>query len=238
MKNNEKQTKSKTRVREHGEVYTAEREVKAMCDLVDNMCQDYSKRFLEPACGNGNFLAEILTRKLANIKKNYRRSAYDFERFSVFAVSSLYGVDILQDNVSECRNRLFEIWNTEYKSVCKKECNEQTCNAVKYILNKNILCGNALTLMCVDENQQDTPEPIIFPEWSVVGGTNLKRRDFRLDVLLKVGEKPPESKQRSMFDNDDDIYQYLTLNPVTGEYIAKPIREFPQLPYRRIQENG
>lgn len=234
---NEKQTKSKTRVREHGEVYTAEREVKAMCDLVDNMCQDYSKRFLEPACGNGNFLAEILTRKLANIKKNYRRSAYDFERFSVFAVSSLYGVDILQDNVAECRNRLFEIWNTEYKSVCKKECNEQTRNAVKYILSKNILCGNALTLMCVDENQQDTTEPIIFPEWSVVGGTSLKRRDFRLDVLLKVGEKPTDNKQRSVFDGEDDIYQYLTLNPVTSEYIAKPIREFPQLPYRRIQEN-
>ncbi len=239
MITNEKQTKSKQRVQEHGEVFTAAREVKAMCDLVDNMCQDYSKRFLEPACGNGNFLAEILTRKLANIKKNYRRSAYDFERFSVFAVSSLYGVDILQDNVAECRNRLFEIWNAEYKSVCKKECNEQTRNAVKYILSKNILCGNALTLMCVDENQQDTPEPIIFPEWSVVGGTSLKRRDFRLDVLLKVGEKPsPKRTQQSIFDGDDDIYQYLTLNPVTGEYIAKPIREFPQLPYRRIQENG
>ncbi len=234
---NEKQTKSKTRVREHGEVYTAEREVKAMCDLVDNMCQDYSKRFLEPACGNGNFLAEILTRKLANIKKNYRRSSYDFERFSVFAVSSLYGVDILQDNVAECRNRLFEIWNTEYKSICKKECNEQTRNAVKYILNKNILCGNALTLMCVDENQQDTTEPIIFPEWSVVGGTSLKRRDFRLDVLLKVGEKPT-SKQRSMFDDEDDISKYLRINPVTGEYDALPIREYPQLPYRRISENG
>lgn len=234
---NEKQTKSKTRVREHGEVYTAEREVKAMCDLVDNMCQDYSKRFLEPACGNGNFLAEILTRKLANIKKNYRRSSYDFERFSVFAVSSLYGVDILQDNVAECRNRLFEIWNTQYTAVCKKECNEQTRNAVKYILSKNILCGNALTLMCVDENQQDTTEPIIFPEWSVVGSTSLKRRDFRLDVLLKVGEKPT-SKQRSMFDDEDDISKYLRINPVTGEYDALPIREYPQLPYRRISENG
>lgn len=233
------QVKSKQRVQEHGEVYTAEREVKAMCDLVDNMCQDYSKRFLEPACGNGNFLAEILTRKLANIKKNYRRSAYDFERFSVFAISSLYGVDILQDNVVECRERLFELWDAEYKSICKKECNDQTRTAVKYILSKNILCGNALTLMCVDENQQDTTEPIIFPEWSVVGGTSLKRRDFRLDVLLKVGEKPTEERtQQSMFGDTDDIYQYLTLNPVTGEYIAKPIREFPQLPYRRIQENG
>ena len=232
-----KQVKSKERVAEHGEVFTAEREVKAMCDLVSNMCEDYSKRFLEPACGDGNFLAEILSRKLANIKKNYRRSSYDFERFSVFAVSSIYGVELLMDNVIECRKRLFAIWDKEYKSVCKKDCNEQTREAVKYILDKNILCGNALTLMCVDENQQDTDKPIIFPEWSVIGGTSLKRRDFRLDVLLKVGEKPQEKKQKSIFDNEEDITKYLTLNPVTGEYIAKPIKEYPQLPYRRVQEN-
>ena len=231
------QVKSKDRVANHGEVFTAEREVKAMCDLVGNMCDDYSKRFLEPACGDGNFLAEILSRKLANLKKNYRRSAYDFERYSVVAVSSIYGVELLIDNVIECRNRLYNIWEKEYKAVCKKDCNEQTRMAVKYILSKNILCGNALTLMCVDENQQDTDEPIIFPEWSMIGGTSLKRRDFRLDVLLKVGERPPEKKQKSIFDEEDDLAQYLTQNPVTGEYIAKPIREFPPLHYRRIHEN-
>ena len=221
----QKQVKSRDRVAEHGEVFTAEREVKAMCDLVGNMCDDYSKRFLEPACGDGNFLAEILSRKLANIKKNYKRSSYDFERFSVFAVSSIYGVELLMDNVIECRNRLYALWNKEYQAVCKKDCNEQTKMAVRYILTKNILCGNALTLMCVDDNQQDTAEPIIFPEWSIIGGTSLKRRDFRLDVLLKVGEKPDAKKQKSLFDDEDDITQYLTLNPVTREYIAKPIRE-------------
>lgn len=232
------QVKSKDRVADHGEVFTAEREVKAMCDLVSNMCEDYSKRFLEPACGDGNFLAEILSRKLANLKKKYKRSSYDFERFSVFAVSSIYGVDIMQDNVQECRNRLYKIWNKEYTTVCKKDCNEQTRQAVKYILSKNILCGNALTLMCVDENQQDTSVPIIFPEWSVISGTSLKRRDFRLDVLLKVGERPPEKKQKSIFDEEDDLTKYLTLNPVTDEYIAKPLREYPALHYRRIHENG
>ena len=232
----ESQIKSKERVAERGEVFTAEREVKAMCDLVGNMCEDYSKRFLEPACGDGNFLAEILSRKLTIIKKKYKRSAYDFERFSVFAVSSIYGVDIMQDNVTECRKRLYEIWEKEYKAICKKECNDETRAAVRYILDKNILCGNALTLMCVDAEQQDTNEPIIFPEWSVTGGTSLKRRDFRLDVLLKVGEKPQET-QRSVFDDEDDIGKYLRINPVTGEYDALPIREYPQLPYRRIHEN-
>lgn len=232
-----KQIKSKQRVSNHGEVFTAEREVKSMCDLVQNMCEDYSKRFLEPACGNGNFLAEILTRKLNNVKKNYKRSPYDYERFSVFAITSIYGVDILQDNIIECRNRLFNIWNKEYKAICKKEVNEQTIRAVKYILSKNILCGNALTLMCVDENQQDTDIPIIFPEWSIVGGTNLKRRDFRLDVLLKVGEKPQKKQQQSLFDNEDGIDKYLTLNPITGEYLAKPIKEYTGVHYRRINEN-
>ena len=231
-----KQVKSKQRVADHGEVFTAEREVKAMCDLVGNMCEDYSKRFLEPACGDGNFLAEILSRKLTSIKKKYKRSAYDFERFSVFAVSSIYGVDIMQDNVTECRQRLYEIWEKEYKAICKKECNDETRAAVRYILDKNILCGNALTLMCVDAEQQDTNEPIIFPEWSATGGTSLKRRDFRLDVLLKVGEKPQET-QRSVFDDEDDIGKYLRINPVTSEYDALPIREYPQLPYRRIHEN-
>lgn len=233
----DKQIKSKHRVADHGEVFTGEREVKAMCNLVQNMCEDYSKRFLEPACGNGNFLAEILTRKLNSIKKKYKRSPYDYERFSVFAITSLYGIDILQDNVIECCNRLFDIWDKEYKTVCKKEVNEQTREAVKYILSKNILCGNALTLMCVNENQQDTEIPIIFPEWSVVGGVSLKRRDFRLDVLLKVGEKPQDQVQQSLFDYQDDIYKYLTINPVTGEYLAKPIKEYISLPYRRINEN-
>ncbi len=233
----DKQIKSKHRVVNHGEVFTAEREVKAMCDLVQNMCDDYSKRFLEPACGNGNFLAEILIRKLKSLKKMYKRSPYDYERFSVFAITSVYGIDILQDNVIECCNRLFAIWDKEYKAICKKEVNEQTREAVKYILSKNILCGNALTLMRVDENQQDTDIPIIFSEWSIVGGVNLKRRDFRLDVLLKVGEKPQEQIQQSLFDEQDDIYKYLTINPVTGEYFAKPIKEYRSLPYRRIKEN-
>lgn len=238
MNNSCHQVKSKRRVADHGEVFTAEREVKAMCDLVGGMCDDYSKRFLEPACGNGNFLAEIVERKLQSLKKKYGRSAYDFERFSVFAMTSVYGVDILSDNVNECQKRLYGIWEKFYKAVCKKECNDETKAAVKFILSQNILCGNALTLMCVDDNQQDINIPIIFPEWSVIGSTSLKRRDFRLDVLLKVGEKPSENEQMSIVDDESDVLQYLTQNPVTGEYIAQPIREFPAVNYRRLCEHA
>ena len=228
------QTKSKKRVRDHGEVFTAEREVKAMCDLVKDETERIDSRFLEPACGTGNFLEEILTRKLAVVKKLYKSNPYDYERYAVLAATGIYGVELLADNVRECRERLFALWNKEYTAVCKKSANDETREAVNYILSKNILCGNALTLMCVDENQKDTDTPIIFPEWSLLGA-KLKRRDFRLDVMLKAGDKPNRG-QSSMFE--EDIYKYLSVNPVTGELMAEPICEYPPVHYRRVQENG
>lgn len=237
VKSQNSQIKSKKRVAERGEVFTAEREVKAMCDLVAQECDRIDSRFLEPACGNGNFLAEILTRKLNTVKKLYKSNPYDYERYSVLAISSVYGVDILQDNVFECRERLFKLWDKEYKSVCKKAVNTETQNAVKYILSKNILCGNALTLMCVDENQRDIDLPIIFPEWSLMQGTLIKRRDFRLDVMLKANDKP-KNGQPSLFDIPENIRKYITLNPMTKEYMPLPICEYPPVHYRRVQENG
>lgn len=231
-----RQVKSKERVRAHGEVFTAEREVKAMCDLVAQECERIDSRFLEPACGDGNFLAEIITRKLNTVKKLYKSNPYDFERYSVLAVSSIYGVDILSDNVLECRKRLFNIWDKEYTSVCKKSANDFSRAAVKYILSKNILCGNALTLMRVDEEQKDTSDPIVFPEWSLIAGTKLKRRDFRLDVLLKANDKP-KNGIISLLDVPDDIRPYLSVNPTNGEYMAEPIKEYPPVHYRRIEEN-
>lgn len=231
------QIKSKKRVAEHGEVFTNEREVKAMCDLVAQECDRIDSRFLEPACGDGNFLAEILTRKLTTVKKLYKSNPYDFERYSVLAITSLYGVDILADNVAECRARLFKLWDKEYKSICKKAVMQETREAVKYILSKNILCGNALTLMCVDENQNDLDTPIIFPEWSLMLGTKLKRRDFRLDVMLKANDKP-KNKQPSLLDVPEDIRKYLSINPTTKEYMTLTICEYPPVHYRKVQENG
>lgn len=121
-----KQIKSKQRVADHGEVFTAEREVEAMCDLVKQETERIDSRFLEPACGDGNFLSVVLKRKLAIVTKKYRRSAYDWERNSLLALGSLYGVDILLDNVIACQKRLYEIWSKEYKAVCKNECNDET----------------------------------------------------------------------------------------------------------------
>lgn len=182
---NKTQTKSKERVREHGEVFTAEREVKAMCDLVKDETERIDSRFLEPACGDGNFLAEILKRKLAVVRKKYGKSPLDYEKNSLLAASSIYGVDILQDNVIACRARMFDIWNREYTAVCKKECDDQTREAVRFILSRNIVCGNALTLKCVDGNGNDTDEPIIFSEWAFITGSMLQRSDYTFAELLE-----------------------------------------------------
>ena len=139
----ERQVKSKQRVADHGEVFTADREVQAMCDLVKQETERIDSRFLEPACGEGNFLAEILKRKLAIVKKKYRRSAYDWERNSLLALGSMYGVDIMLYNAIACRQRLYDIWEKEYRAVCKKECNDDTREAARFILKRNIVCGNA-----------------------------------------------------------------------------------------------
>ena len=110
MGNDGRQVKSRERVRERGEVFTAEREVKAMCDLVKNETERIDSTFLEPACGDGNFLIEILTRKLAVVVARYGKSADDLAFYSIRALMSLYGVDILKDNVEACRERLFGVW--------------------------------------------------------------------------------------------------------------------------------
>ena len=234
-----KQVKSKQRVADHGEVFTAEREVNAMCDLVATQCDNVDATFLEPACGDGNFLSEILSRKLARVKKDAKSDHISWEWLSVRAIASLYGVDIMQDNCEECRFRLFKQWDKAYKSACKKDCNDETRESVKYILSKNIVCGNALTMMCVDENQQDTEQYITFVEFKTCGKMYmLKRRDYRLDVLLKANEKPTKNKQLSLNPDEEDIYNFLEENPVTGEYMPKPLKEYPPLHYRRIKENG
>ncbi len=213
----EKQIKSRQRVAEHGEVYTAEREVKAMCDLVSDECSRIDSRFLEPACGDGNFLAEILTRKLAAVKKKYKKSVIDYEKNALLAVSSIYGVDILADNVAACRERLFKMWRKEYKAVVKTAYSEDTERSVRFILSKNIVCGNALTLMCVDENGIDTDTPIIFSEWAFIMGANMQRQDFTFSELL----------------NRDDEQTLLDDKADEGTLISRYVCN-----YRRLWENG
>ena len=235
----QKQVKSKKRVADHGEVFTAEREVNAMLDLVKQETERIDSRFLEPACGNGNFLAEILRRKLAVVKRRYRRSPADYEKNSVLAVSSVYGVDILQDNARECQERLYQIWDQEYRAVCKRQTNEDCRRSVDFILKRNIVCGNALTLKKVDEYRNDTDEPIVFSEWAFVTEGNLQRSDYTFDKLLQ-GDEPARDLFRSEPDgSSDQAATQLTLFRQTeprndeGEFLKKCVSH-----YRKVWLDG
>lgn len=176
---NQAQSKSKKRVADHGEVFTNEREVNAMLDLVQQETERIDSRFLEPACGTGNFLVEILKRKLKVVVDKYRKSQLEFERYSVIAISSIYGIDLLEDNAQECRERLLLIFKDTYVTLYKKRIKHECIGTIQYILKKNILVGNALTLL------QNNGQPIIFSEWSLVNGSMIKRRDYTFDTLLK-----------------------------------------------------
>lgn len=174
------QVNSKKRVNDHGEVFTSEREVNAMLDLVKQETQRIDSRFLEPACGTGNFLVEILTRKLDIVEKRYAKNQLEFERYAIVAVSSIYGIDILQDNVQACRDRLYEIFKKRYTKLFKKKCKEECRKSAFFILSRNILWGDALNLKTPDNKA----EPIVFSEWNFVKGNMIKRRDYTMANLL------------------------------------------------------
>ena len=240
-----KMIKSRERVTDHGEVFTGEREVNAMLDLVKQETDRVDSRFLEPACGDGNFLAEILHRKLAAAKKRAipprkrKPIPLEFEKQSVIAVASLYGVDILIDNVIACRDRLYNIWNAEYEAICGKETDDQCREAVRFILSRNIVCGNALSLKVVDENGIDTDEPIIFSEWAFVMGDKMQRKDFRFDKLLAGDYDPKAEIEREQQAASEPSRQLNLLDLMEdkpsdeGEFLKSYITD-----YRRVQEYG
>ncbi len=211
----QKQVISKQRVADYGEVFTSPEIVNAMLDLVKQETERIDSRFLEPACGTGNFLTEILRRKLNAVEKKYRRSQLEFERNLVLAVSSIYGIDILEDNVIACRQRLFEIADERYTALFKKKAKDGVRKVLRFILSKNIIWGDALNLKTVGEN----PQPIIFSEWSPMNGSLIKRRDFAFKELIE---------QSSMSE--------LPLFSDLGEqaFIPAPVREYPPLHFLKL----
>lgn len=175
-----------------------------MLDLVKQETERIDSRFLEPACGTGNFLTEILERKLRVVETRYRRSQFEYEKYLVIAVSSMYGIDILEDNVIECRMRLFEIVNQKYTSLFKQKARDEVRKVVKFILDRNIIHGDALTLKTVGEDLR----PITFSEWSF-HGSMVKRRDFTFSSLLPEKQnKQPDlfSKEALKSDLGEDVF--------------------------------
>lgn len=208
----EKQIRSRKRVEQHGEVFTSEREVNAMLDLVLQETERIDSRFLEPACGTGNFLIEILRRKLNVVCLRYRKSQSIYEKYAFTAVASVYGIDLLEDNVMDCRARLFGMFDADYSRLFKSNCSEDFRNAIRFLLKKNIICGDALKLT------KESGEPIIFSEWSIVSDAYVKRRDFSFQEILDG-----HNSQTSLFCfSEKAVY-----DSESRGFIPAPIAEFP-----------
>lgn len=209
------QIKSRARVSAHGEVFTAPREVNAMLDLVKPETERIDSRFLEPACGNGNFLAEILRRKLRIAKQRHASCRTDYELNALIAAASIYGIEIQPDNVIECRERLYGIFCDAYRALFPEAAaDEEYLRSIRFVLRRNILWGDALTLCTPDSRRR----PIVFSEWSALG-LRLKRRDFTLDMLLR---NRPMSGPNLFSDLGDEAF------------IPTPIREYPPTHYLKL----
>ncbi len=204
--------KSRQRVADHGEVFTGEREVNAMLAMVHHETERIESRFLEPACGTGNFLVPILEKKLGVVRKKYSKSQLEFERYAVVAVSSIYGIDILEDNVQLCRERLFKVFDDIYSALYKKKCKDTCMDTIRFILSKNILLGDALSLQTVGKQ----PKPIVFSEWSPVNGSMIKRRDYTFAELI-----PGITKKASLF------LKTLVSDMGTPAFIPSTVQDFP-----------
>lgn len=206
------QVKSKKRVTDHGEVFTNAREVNAMLDLVKHETERIESRFLEPACGNGNFLAEILKRKLTIVDARYSKGQLEWEYYSLIAVSSIYGVDILEDNTRECQERLLNIFSKKYISKFGTNCKLEMIKSVRFVLTRNILWGNAL-----DFTNPITKKQLVFSEWRMINAGMIKRRDYIFKFLVE------KSHQFELFNDEG--------NP---EAIDEPIMEFPLTHYLKL----
>jgi len=211
--------KSRQRVQDHGEVLTPQHIVNAMLDLVKQETERIDSRFLEPACGTGNFLVEILQRKLRVVKARYARVQLEYERYAVLAVSSIYGIDILEDNAEACRQRLFAVFDAAYTQLFKNKTKEACRATVRYLLRKNIIHGDALSLKTMGEK----PGPIIFAEWALVNGSLMKRRDFAFHELLP-DTVPEDSLFRPALRSD----QGQTV------FIPEPVKDYPPVHFLRI----
>jgi hypothetical protein len=174
----------------------------------------FDSRFLEPACGDGNFLIEVLRRKLNVVSRKYEKSQREWERYAVIAVSSIYGVDILEDNALHCRHRLFEAFDILYQELFADSCKEELRRSIRYLLSKNILWGDAL-----DFTNPVTKEPIVFAEWSAVNSTMMKRRDYVFRFLVE------KTHQFALFNDEGQ-----------PSAIDEPIRDFPMQHYLKLGE--
>lgn len=196
--------KSKQRVADHGEVFTPAWLIEAMLDLVKDETERVDSRFLEPACGSGNFLVQILRRKLAAVELKFGKSEFEKRHFALLALMCLYGIELLADNIAECRANMLEIL-AEYLNVDESD---DLYRAASYVLSQNLIHGDALTM------RTEGDQPITFAEWGYLGKGKFQRRDFRFDVLTGS----------SAFSAEGSLFAHL------GKHeLFTPIRTYPPI---------
>ncbi|MBK7350775.1 MAG: N-6 DNA methylase [Gemmatimonadetes bacterium] len=196
--------RSKQRVADHGEVFTPAWMVEAMLNLVKDETERIDSRFLEPACGSGNFLVQILRRKLAAVELKYGKSSFERQHYALLALMCIYGIELLPDNIAECRANLLEILADHLRL----EGSDELSRAASYVLSQNLVHGDALKMRTSDDL------PITFAEWGYLGKGRFQRRDFRLDVLTGS----------SAFSAEGSLFAHL------GKHeIFTPIRTYPPM---------
>jgi hypothetical protein len=203
--------KSKKRVADHGEVFTPTWLVEKMLDLVKSETERIDSRFLEPACGSGNFLVPVLHRKLAAVDKRYKSSQFERLQHALLGLMCIYGVELLKDNAEECRNNLLEV----FRAHLKLQGDSTEVQAARVILEANIVQGDALSL------KDHGGEPIVFPEWSYIGKGLFKRRDFKYDELLQL----------SSF-GEGTLFESLE-----ADEIFAPVKDYPAMNISDIAKN-
>jgi hypothetical protein len=174
--------KSKRRVADHGEVFTPRWLVENMLDLVKGETERIDSRFLEPACGSGNFLVPVLRRKLAAVEAKYGRSDFEKGHYALLAVMCAYGIELLADNIAECRANMLEVF-ADYLNLNETD---ELYLAATYVLSQNLVNGDALTMRTHDG------QPITFAEWGYLGKGKFQRRDFRFDLLMQMSSLTQE----------------------------------------------
>lgn len=211
------QVKSKARVAKHGEVFTNPREVNAMLDLVADQITRIDATFLEPACGSGNFLVEILRRRMAVLNQKYGKSPTEYPAKAVQAVCGLYGIELLPDNTAECRARLFATFTADYLPAMQTADDyPHVCDTVRRVLTKNIVCGNALTY------QTESGQPITFIQWQFIDRARVKAKQFELQATVETTGGRIGSQHNLFGDNGEPAR------------IVQHKKEFPPVHYLEI----
>lgn len=202
--------KSKQRVADHGEVFTPPWMVEAMLDLVKGETERIDSRFLEPACGSGNFLVRILQRKLAAVELKFGKSDFEKRHYALLALMCTYGVELLADNIAECRSNMLEVL-ADYLNL---EESEDLYQAASYVLSQNLVHGDALTMRTSDG------QPITFAEWGYLGKGKFQRRDFRLDSLTQSSAFSAEGSLFAQLGKHEIFTPTETHPPMTVSELA------------------